>query len=58
MNFGLFIIVMRYYVSTPYIMSKKCLQSSLDNILSIGFLCENWMVRFGKPDGPVFSKNS
>jgi hypothetical protein len=35
-------------------MSKNCLESTLDNILSTCFLCENWMVRFGKPDGPVF----
>jgi hypothetical protein len=27
-------------------MSKNCLESTLDNILSIGFLCENRMVRF------------
>jgi hypothetical protein len=27
-------------------------------ILSIGFLCKNWTVRFGKPDDLIFPENS
>jgi hypothetical protein len=39
-------------------MSKNCLESTLDNILSIGFLFENWTIRFEKSDDSVFSENS
>jgi hypothetical protein len=29
----------------------------LENYLSIGFLCKNWTLQFGKPDGPIFTEN-
>ena len=34
------------------------LRTILDNELHLGFLCENRMVRFGKPECPVFQRTS
>jgi hypothetical protein len=39
-------------------MSKNALNQLWKVFLSLGFLCESWTVRFGKPDGPIFPENS
>jgi hypothetical protein len=36
----------------------KCLKPFLVNLLSIGFLCENQTLQFGKPEDPIFLENS
>jgi hypothetical protein len=54
MNFGLFIVAIEILCIYSFDDAKKCPRSFLVIILSICFLCENWTVRFGKPDNPVF----
>lgn len=45
-------------MSASSIMPRLTLEQFLDNELHLGFLCENRMVRFGKPECPVFQRTS
>jgi hypothetical protein len=58
MNFDPFIVAIEISCIYSFYHAEKCLRSILKNNLSIGFLCENRTLRFGKPDGPVFLDNS
>jgi hypothetical protein len=57
MNLGPFIVSIEISCIYSFHHTKKCLRSILENYLSIGFLCKNWTLQFGKPDGPIFTEN-